>query len=88
MVWRKVCTSPVNGEALDFTAWGDSGIQHWRLDYPARNRLDYHVRIDRNMIYPALANRNDWGNLFGPLAVLVYHALQLLFPSAPFAQLK
>lgn len=29
MVWRKACTRPSNGEALDFTAWGDGGIQHW-----------------------------------------------------------
>lgn len=77
-VWRKVCTRPASGEALDFTAQGDGVIQHWKLHYPARNRLDYGVRIDRSMIHPALAKKNDWGNLLRPLAVLFFHASQLL----------
>ena len=50
MVWRKACTGPANCEELDFTAWGDGGIQHWILDYPARNRLDYCVRIDKSVV--------------------------------------
>lgn len=88
MVWRKSCTRAPTSKAPDFSAWGDGGNQHCRLDYPARNKLVYHVRIDRSMIHPASANTIDWSESLEAASRPILQCLTIVISFCPFCTIK